>query len=142
MRNLLAAVVAVFGLAVAAVSPADARSGTVQIDVTKGAVLLGVQDGNGVLSLGRRRYPLAVSGVGFGASLGFSRAQLTGRVINVRRASDVAGRYTAGTAGFAVVGGAKVVRLTNEKGAVLELTGPQAGLEVALDLSGMQISLR
>ena len=41
-----------------------------------------------------------------------------------------------------VVGGGKVARFTNERGVVLELAGPQVGLELTLDLSGMQIALR
>ena len=129
-------------LALGMVSPAHAREGIVQIEINKAAVLLGVQDGRGLLTFKRKRYPLQVSGVGFGATVGFSKAQLTGRVMNIRRASDVAGRYTAGEAGLTVVGGGKVAHFTNERGVVLELAGPQVGLELTLDLSGMQIALR
>jgi hypothetical protein len=41
-----------------------------------------------------------------------------------------------------VVVGARVIVLTNEKGAVLELQGRQIGLIANLDLSGLVISLR
>lgn len=143
MVRVLTAVLALYGvLAFAAASPSYARDGSIQIEINKAAVLLGVQDGRGLLIFKRKRYPLVVGGVGFGASLGFSKAQLTGRVMNIRRASDVAGRYTAGEAGLTVIGGGKAARLTNERGVVLELAGPQVGLEVTLDLSGMEIALR
>jgi hypothetical protein len=63
-------------------------------------------------------------------------------VSNIRRASDVAGVYGAVGAGGAVGSGAQIIRLRNEKGAVLELSGRQVGLQVNLDLSGLSIALR
>ena len=45
-------------------------------------------------------------------------------------------------AGAAVVRGAQAVVLTNQKGAVLTLTGEQAGLIVSADLSGLAITLK
>ena len=60
----------------------------------------------------------------------------------MRSASDIAGVYTAAAAGVAVAGGRKVARLRNSKGVLLTLRGRQVGLEFALDLSGMEISLR
>jgi hypothetical protein len=56
--------------------------------------------------------------------------------------ADIAGAYTAAGAGFAFVGGAKVARLQNANGVVLELQGVQVGFEVSLNLSGMTIRLR
>ncbi len=44
-------------------------------------------------------------------------------------------------AGGAAVIGAQAMRLQNANGVVLELTGNKVGLEFALDLSGMAISL-
>ena len=42
----------------------------------------------------------------------------------------------------ALGGGAQVIALINEKGAVLELTGRQVGLQINADLSGLAISMR
>jgi hypothetical protein len=56
--------------------------------------------------------------------------------------SDVAGVYAAGGAGVAIGSGARMIVLTNEKGAVLEMSGRQTGLMVNADLSGMAITLR
>ena len=52
------------------------------------------------------------------------------------------GVYGAGGAGAAVGLGARAIVLTNEKGAVLELSGRQIGLMVNADLSGLEISLQ
>jgi hypothetical protein len=50
--------------------------------------------------------------------------------------------YAAAGAGIAVGAGARAIVLTNDKGAVLELTGEQVGLMANLDLSGLAISLK
>jgi hypothetical protein len=56
--------------------------------------------------------------------------------------SDFAGSYSAVGAGGALVGGAGGVNLRNEKGVVLILKGPKAGMEFAANLSGIRISLK
>ncbi len=73
---------------------------------------------------------------------GGSKAFLHGRVSHIRRASDVAGVYGAGGAGAAIGAGARAIVLTNDKGAVLTLTGHQVGLMANADLSGLAISLK
>ena len=65
-----------------------------------------------------------------------------GRVSNINRPSDVAGVYGAAGAGLAVGGGARAIVLTNQKGAVLELSGRQVGLMANVDLSGLAITLK
>jgi hypothetical protein len=61
---------------------------------------------------------------------------------NIFRPSDVAGVYGAAGAGIAVGRGARAIVLTNQKGAVLELSGHQVGLMANADLSGLAITLR
>jgi hypothetical protein len=138
------AVAAFAALAFAATpSASQAASGSVRLQITKASFVVGVSGGQGVLRFARRNYPLSIAGVSIGFSAGASQANLVGTVSNIRRASDVAGTYSAATAGAALVtGGKTVVTLTNEKGAVLQLRGAQVGLEINLDLSGMVISLR
>ena len=58
------------------------------------------------------------------------------------RPSDVAGVYGAAGAGLAVGSGARAIVLTNQKGAVLELSGHQTGLMANADLSGLAITLK
>jgi len=65
-----------------------------------------------------------------------------GRVSNINRPSDVAGVYGAAGAGIAVGRGARAIVLTNQKGAVLELSGHQTGLMANADLSGLAITMR
>ncbi len=77
----------------------------------------------------------------YGLVFGGSKTVLRGRVRNINRASDVAGVYGAAGAGLAVGTGARAIVLTNQKGAVLELSGSQVGLLANLDLSGLAITL-
>ena len=55
---------------------------------------------------------------------------------------DIEGVYSAGSAAVAVVAGGKVWTLENSKGVILQVKGKQKGVELALDMSGMSISLR
>ena len=73
---------------------------------------------------------------------GASQTYLWGGVSHISRPSDVAGVYGAGGAGAAVGLGVRAIVLTNEKGAVLKLSGRQTGLMVNADLSGLAISLQ
>ena len=58
----------------------------------------------------------------------------------VRR--DIIIMTAAAGAGLAVGSGARAIVLTNQKGAVLELTGRQVGLMANADLSGLAITMR
>ena len=137
----LGAALAAF-MILAAASPARAQSGSVRIELYKAGFIVGVQGGSGSLVYNGKRYRLGIAGVSLGATIGASKAELVGTASNMRSASDIAGVYTAAAAGVAVAGGRKVARLRNSKGVLLTLRGRQVGLEFALDLSGMEISLR
>ncbi len=123
-------------------SAAYADSGSIRISVLKGGWFIGASGGSGTLTFHGRTYPLSIGGLSAGLVFGASQTYLSGRVSHISRPSDVAGVYGAAGAGAAVGVGARGIVLTNGKGAVLELSGRQAGLMVNADLSGMAISLR
>jgi hypothetical protein len=122
--------------------PAHADSGSIHLNVVKGGWFVGGSGGNGTLVFRGRRYALSVGGLDAGFVFGASRAHLSGRVRNIRRASDVAGVYAAAGAGAVIGTGVRAIVLRNEKGAILELSGRQVGLMLNADLSGLAISLR
>jgi len=127
---------------IGAPTSSQAASASVRIEIVKAGFIVGVQGGSGSMRFAGRSYRLGIGGVSLGATVGASKAVLVGRAFNMRSASDIAGTYGAAEAGVAVVRGGKAVRLRNEKGVVLELRGHQVGLEFAIDLSGMVITLR
>jgi hypothetical protein len=110
--------------------------------VVKGGWFIGASGGGGTLTFHGQRYPLAIGGLSAGLVFGAAETWLQGRVSNIYRPSDVAGVYGAGGAGLAVGRGVGAIVLTNEKGAVLELSGRQLGLMANADFSGLGISLR
>jgi hypothetical protein len=67
---------------------------------------------------------------------------LQGRVRNIHRAQDIAGVYAAAGVGVAFGAGVRGIVLTNQNGAILELSGKQLGLIANLDLSGLAITLK
>jgi hypothetical protein len=136
----LIALMAVIGASLSSVARAD--SGTIHISVVKGGWFLGANGGWGTLVFHGRRYHLSVGGIDAGLVFGASQTELWGRVINIRTPSDVTGVYGAAGAGAALGYGARVIALSNDKGAILQLQGRQIGLIANLDLSGLAISLR
>lgn len=139
-RAALVAFTMLLGLGFTQAARAD--SGTVSLTIYKGGWFIGAEGGSGTLNFRGKRYRLGVGGLSVGFVFGGSKTELRGRVSNIRRPSDVAGVYGAGGAGAAVGAGARAIVLTNEKGAVLQLTGRQVGLMANADLSGLAITLK
>ncbi|HKY09914.1 MAG TPA: hypothetical protein VJQ55_16825 [Candidatus Binatia bacterium] len=123
-------------------SSARADEGYVRISFIKAGWVIGGSIGSGTLTFRGRTYPLSIGGLSYGFTFGGSQTNLRGRVSNIYRPSDVAGVYGAASAGAAVIRGPQAVILTNQKGAVLELSGNQTGLIVNLDLNGLALSLK
>lgn len=137
-RSILAALIVLF----AGLTQARAESGTVTLTVYKAGWIIGGSGGGGTLFFRGRSYRLGVGGIDYGLVFGGSRTTFRGRVSNINRPSDVAGVYGAAGAGLAIGGGARAIVLTNQKGAVLELTGHQVGLMANADLSGLAITMK
>jgi hypothetical protein len=140
IRAALAGLTAFAGVALSPV--ASAEEGTVSLVIYKAGWIIGGSGGNGVLNFQGRRYALSTGGVDYGLVFGGSKTILRGRVSHITRPSDVAGVYGAAGAGIAVGSGARAIVLTNQKGAVLQLSGQQTGLMANADLSGLAITLK
>jgi lipid-binding SYLF domain-containing protein len=119
-----------------------AADGTINLTLYKAGFIVGGSGGSGTLTFKGKQYPVDIGGVSLGATIGVSKAELIGEVHNLKQPSDIEGTYAAVQAGVAVAGGGKVAELKNSKGVVLKVKGAQVGLELALDLSGMQVSLK
>jgi hypothetical protein len=140
IRAWLAALTAFAGASLASAAHAD--SGAISLTIYKAGWVIGGSGGGGTLNFHGRSYGLSAGGLDYGLVFGGSKTVLRGRVSNIRSPSDVAGVYAAAGAGLAIGGGARAIVLTNQKGAVLELSGQQVGLMANLDLSGLAITLK
>jgi hypothetical protein len=138
VRSVLAALILGCGLSTA--SYAD--GGAITLTIYKAGWIIGGSGGGGVLIFHGRAYPLSTGGIDYGLVFGGSKTVLHGRVSNIVQPSDVAGVYGAAGAGLTVGRGARAIVLTNQKGAVLELSGRQIGLMANADLSGLAITLK
>ena len=140
IRIALLALSAFAGTALSSTAHAD--EGTVQLTIYKAGWVIGGSGGSGSLNFHGRSYPLSAGGLDYGLVFGGSKTVLRGRVSNIVRPSDVAGVYGAAGAGLAIGRGARAIVLTNQKGAVLELSGNQVGLMANVDLSGLAITMK
>ena len=121
---------------------AYAESGSIRFNVIKAGFVVGGSGGSGTLLFQGRGYPLAIGGVSYGFTFGASSTDFVGTVSNIHKPSDVNGVYAAAGAGVALGAGAGAIVLTNQNGAVLTISGRQAGLIVAADINGLVITLR
>jgi hypothetical protein len=140
LRATLVALTACVGSMLSSASHAE--SGAVTLTIYKAGWIIGGSGGTGVLNFRGRSYALTTGGLDYGFVFGGSKTVLHGTVSNIGRPSDVAGVYGAAGAGLAVGGGARAIVLTNQKGAVLELSGREVGLLANADLSGLAITMR
>lgn len=114
---------------------------TIEFELYKAGFIVGVSGGRGTLHFQGKAYPLKIGGVSVGATAGISKAELTGEVHNLQRAGDIEGTYTALQAGLTLGGGEKITQLENARKVRLLVRGKQIGIELSLDLNGMQITL-
>jgi len=139
LRTALIAFTALVG--VAPTSTALADSGGISFRVLKAGFVIGGSGGSGVLNFHGHTYAIGIGGISYGFTFGASETRFHGTVSNIRRPSDVAGVYAAAGAGAAVGAGAGAIVLTNQKGAVLTLSGRSVGAIVAADLNGLIVTL-
>lgn len=139
--GLRTSVIALAALAAATVS-AYADSGTVHLTVVKAGWIIGGSGGSGTLTFHGKTYELSVGGLSAGFVFGGSKTFFNGTVTHIQRPSDVSGPYAGAGAGAVAGRGVRFITLTNDKGAVLQLTGKQIGLMANADLSGLVITVR
>jgi lipid-binding SYLF domain-containing protein len=139
-RAALIALAALTGIAFA--GPARADSGGISFSIIKAGFVIGGSAGSGVLTFHGRSYSISIGGISYGFTFGASETRFRGTVSNIFRPSDVAGVYAAAGAGVALGPGAQALVLTNEKGAVLTISGRSIGAIVAADLNGMAITIQ
>ena len=138
IRTALIALVALVG----SFSASYADNGSVTLTIYKAGFIIGGSGGSGTLNFNGRQYELSAGGLDYGLLIGGSKTVLHGTVSHIKRPSDIAGVYAAAGAGLAIGKGARAIVLTNEKGAVLKLSGREVGLLANADLSGLAITLK
>ena len=136
------AAIGVFAFAAPATPSLAQAPGYVRVKFVKAGLMVGAGGGSGVLTYRGRDYPFRVSGLSLGVTAGASVSRLEGWASGIRQVSDFAGSYSSVGGCGAFVGGFGSVHLGNEKGVVIALRGPRAGMEFAANLGDISISLK
>jgi hypothetical protein len=136
------AAVTLFAVVFSVTSSLAQAPGYVRLKFVKAGLMVGAGGGRGVLTYRGRDYPFRVSGLSLGITAGASVSRLEGWASGIRQVSDFAGTYSSVGGGGALVGGIGGVRLGNEKGVVVALRGPRAGMEFAANNGKISISLK
>lgn len=121
---------------------AKADTAHVSVLFTRAGLILSAGTGEGVLTLGEKRYPFTISGLSVGFTVGVSRARLSGQALHLRDPESIEGSYKAVGAGGALAAGAGTVKLRNSNGVILVLSGPKVGLEITTAVAGATVQLK
>ncbi|MCK1339416.1 hypothetical protein ABIB06_001357 [Bradyrhizobium sp. LB8.2] len=132
----------VLGLAAPCTQAFAQAAGHVRARIVKAGLLVGGGAGSGVLTYRGKTYPFKITGMSFGITAGATIGRLDGWASGIRDVGDFAGTYSSVGGGAALVGGLNGVHLRNDKGVLIVLQGPKAGLEFAANLSEITISLK
>jgi len=140
---LLSAVAVAADDAATPVAPGAIPSGYVWYSGGSVAVGIGYTWGHGTLynSKDQKQYPFKLSGVSI-ADVGGAGINAEGEVYNLTSPADLAGDYSAVTAGVTIIEGGSVAYLKNEKGVVIKLHSQTGGLRFNLSANGMHITLK
>jgi hypothetical protein len=128
------------GLALAA--DKKTPDGTVTIDSTQFALVLGGSTGGGKLTYKGKTHAFKLSGLTVGANVGFTKIDAVGDVYDLPDLSKFPGTYTQWDASATLGGGAGALYLKNENGVVMKLTSRNKGLQINVgSANGVKVTM-
>ena len=116
-------------------------SGTVSINETQFALIVGGSTGGGVLTYQGKKYPFKISGMSLGANVGVSKLSATGEVYDLADLAKFPGTFTKLESSITLGGGVGGTILKNENGVIMRLTSTSEGLQLNLSASGVTVKL-
>ena len=138
---LLAATLLISSLALAA--DAKKPSGTVEIDETQFAFILGGSAGGGTLTFHGKQYPFKIGGLTAGVNVGISKMSAAGEVYDLKDIAKFPGTYTKLEASITLGGGVGGLQLKNENGVIMRLESRTQGLQLnAGSASGIKVTMQ
>ena len=116
-------------------------SGSVTIDETQFAFILGGSMGGGVLTYQGKKYPFKISGISVGANVGVSKISAVGEVYDLPTLSKFSGTFTKLEGSVTLGGGMGGTVLKNENGVIMHLKSTSEGIQFNLSASGVTVKL-
>ena len=145
-RSMAGAIAATILLATSGIAlGADAKKpdGTVSIDETQIAVIVGGSWGGGKLTYGGQTYDFKINGLTAGANVGASKMSAAGDVYDLKDVGKFPGTYTKFDASATLGGGVGALYLKNENGVVMKLTSRTQGLQLNLaSANGVKVTMK
>lgn len=130
----------VAGLAIAAEEAKP--DGTVTIDETQFAFLLGGTVGGGELTYHGKTHQFKLGGLTAGANVGVSKMSAAGEVYHLKKLEDFPGTYTKLDMSATVGGGVGVLHLKNEHGVVMKLKSRSEGIQLNVgSATGVKVTM-
>jgi hypothetical protein len=124
------------------VEPAPKVSGTVEMKTKTVALGIGVEWGEGTLTMyDGTSHPFKISGLTV-VDVGITSVQAKGEVYHLVEAKDLEGSFIAGEAGAAFGGGGAAITMKNENGVVMKIKSAQEGVRLTLAGKGLSITLK
>lgn len=137
---LLATALLVGSLALAA--DAKKPSGTVEIDETQFAFIVGGSVGGGKLTFRGKEYPFKIGGLTAGVNAGISKMSAAGEVYDLNDVSKFPGTYTQLDVSITLGGGGGGLRLKNQNGVIMRLDSRNQGLQLNVgSASGVKVTM-
>ncbi len=140
MYSKILVLLIIIGLTIIAGAQEEMPSGRVKFESTAFGLILGCNQGNGILTMNGKDYPFSIKGLKL-ATIGVSRIDATGVVYHLSRIDDFNGRYIALEGSLTVVLGGGNMVMKNQQGVVNSLQTLQKGAELTLGGGGLDITL-
>lgn len=132
---------AIFSFGASAADAPKKPSGTVSINETQFALIVGGSTGGGVLTYQGKKYPFKIGGMSLGANVGVSKLAASGEVYDLTDISKFPGTFTKLESSITLGGGVGGTVLKNENGVIMRLTSTSEGLQLNLSASGVTVKL-
>jgi hypothetical protein len=117
--------------------------GSVKIESTQFALIIGGATGGGTLTFQGKDYPFKISGLTAGINVGVTKTEAAGFVYDLKDVSKFAGTYTAFSASGTMGAGAGEVYLKNENGVIMKLGATGKGLQLNVgSASGVKVTMK
>ncbi len=126
-----------------AADPKKTPDGTITIEETQFAVIVGGSVGGGKLTYQGKTTEFKIGGLTAGANVGVSKMSAAGEVYDLKDVAKFPGTYTKFDAGIAFGGGVGALHLKNEHGVVMKLTSRTQGAQLNIaSASGVKVTMK
>ncbi len=117
--------------------------GSVSIDSTNFALVIGGSTGGGQLKFQDKTYDFKITGLSAGVNVGVTKVEANGFVYNLKDVAKFPGTYTAYSTSGTAGAGAGMVYLKNENGVIMKLGSTSKGLQLNVGAaSGVKVVMK